>query len=217
MPTLSLKEQQLKLREDVILQAVNRLLAQKGYDLMTVDEVAAAVGLAKPSLYRQFSSKESLAAAAMVRLLDQALATATALPSQARCADKLRALLRWALNEHLHGAMPLLPTTRSALGEALLRHDAYVQRLTALSELLGGWISEAQAAGDLAGDLPVEVVLFTLYARTCDPVLDHLKAGGAYSDEQIVDLLEQTTFGGLEAPGAGARLAPAQADRPTAR
>ena len=48
----TLKEQQQRLREDVILQAVNGLLAEKGYDLMTVDEVAAVVGIAKASLYK---------------------------------------------------------------------------------------------------------------------------------------------------------------------
>ena len=37
MQRLNLKEQQQRLREDVILQAVNTLLAEKGYDLMTVD------------------------------------------------------------------------------------------------------------------------------------------------------------------------------------
>jgi len=52
MERLSLKEQQLRLREDVILQAVNSLLAEKGYDLMTVDEVAAMVGIAKAKLYK---------------------------------------------------------------------------------------------------------------------------------------------------------------------
>ena len=38
---LSFKQQQLQFRENAILDAVNRLLAQKGFDLMTMDEVAA--------------------------------------------------------------------------------------------------------------------------------------------------------------------------------
>ena len=70
---LSLKEQQQRLREDVILQAVNGLLAEKGFDLMTVDEVAAVVGIAKASLYKHFPSKEALAASAMEQALDLAL------------------------------------------------------------------------------------------------------------------------------------------------
>ncbi|MFM2446745.1 MAG: hypothetical protein RI936_1192, partial [Pseudomonadota bacterium] len=39
-PRLSIKDQTARLREDAILVAVNALLAEKGFDLMTVDEVA---------------------------------------------------------------------------------------------------------------------------------------------------------------------------------
>ena len=56
----NLKVQQLRLKEELILSAVNGLLAQKGYDLMTMDDVASAVGVGKPSLYKLFSSKEQL-------------------------------------------------------------------------------------------------------------------------------------------------------------
>ena len=41
MARLSYKEQIQRVREDAIVEAVNRLLATKGYDAMTVDEVAA--------------------------------------------------------------------------------------------------------------------------------------------------------------------------------
>ena len=38
-PRVSFKAQMLQVREDAIVQAVNRLLAEKGFDAMTVDEV----------------------------------------------------------------------------------------------------------------------------------------------------------------------------------
>lgn len=71
MSRLSFKEQVLRVREDAIIESANRLLADKGFDLMTVDEVAADVGIAKASLYKHFASKEALAAAAMVRLMER--------------------------------------------------------------------------------------------------------------------------------------------------
>ena len=69
---LSFKDQAFKLREDAILDAATRTLASKGFDLMTMDDVALEVGISKPSLYKHFKSKEDLAGAAMVRLLDGA-------------------------------------------------------------------------------------------------------------------------------------------------
>jgi AcrR family transcriptional regulator len=195
---LSLKEQQLRLREDVILQAVNGLLAEKGFDLMTVDEVAAVVGIAKASLYKHFESKEALAAAAMVRLLDRTLATIDGQSPEALPSDKLKAVVRWAVREHLQGQMPSLPSTRSTLREALLRNKLYIERLIEVSDRLGAWIEQAQARGEIAA-LPPEVVLYTLYARACDPVSDYLKLSGNYSDDEIIELVTTTCFAGLAA------------------
>jgi AcrR family transcriptional regulator len=199
MPEISLKEQQLRLREDTILQAVNGLLAQKGYDAMTVDEVASAVGLTKPSLYKHFASKEALAGAALVRLLDQTLATIAAQPATLPADQRLRAVLRWALQLHLRGAMPLLPSTRSGLRDSLLKNGAYVDRLQAVSSALMDWIEQAQRERTLSAALPAEVILYTLYARTCDPVLEFLQASGQYEDVQVVDLVLATCFDGLRA------------------
>jgi AcrR family transcriptional regulator len=199
MERMSLKQQQHRLREDVILQAVNSLLAEKGYDLMTVDEVAAMVGIAKASLYKHFESKERLAAAAMVRLLDRTLEIIEALPASAEPAEKLESLVRWAVREHLRGQMPSLPSTRSALRHALLGHKPYVERLVRVTEHVGAWIEAAQQSGAIDPKLPGEVILYTVFARACDPVSDYLKLSGAYSDEEIVDLICGTSFSGLKA------------------
>jgi TetR/AcrR family transcriptional regulator, regulator of autoinduction and epiphytic fitness len=195
----SLKEQQLKLREEAIIAAVNALLAEKGYDLMTVDEVAAHIGIAKTSLYKHFESKEALAAAAMIRLLERTREVAAAQPAAAAPIGKLGAVLRWALAEHLAGRMPMLPSTRGSLRDGLVRDKRYMGLLMEVSELLGGWIEQAQEKGEIAPELPPEVVLFTLFARTCDPVVDFLKGSGSYSDERIVELLLATCFNGLAA------------------
>jgi len=193
----SIKDQQLKLKENIILSAVNQLLAQKGYDAMTVDSVAAQVGMTKPSLYKMFPSKESLAAAALIRLLDHALEAASAQQKDRLPIDKLRAVLRWALELHLAGAMPLLPSTRSSLREALLNNPAYVDRLQSLGSLLLEWIEAAQRDGQIDPAIPPAVVLYTLYARTCDPVLDFLRDSGDYDDERMISLVLNTCFDGL--------------------
>ena len=46
-------------------------------------------------------------------------------------------------------------------------------------------------------ELPAEMILYTLYARACDPVLGLLKASGNYSDAQIVEWLVTTTLQGV--------------------
>ncbi|MHB1249355.1 MAG: TetR/AcrR family transcriptional regulator, partial [Polaromonas sp.] len=93
----------LKAREEAIIQAANRLLAEKGFDLMTVDQVAADVGIAKASLYKHFPSKEDLAAAAMVQVLGRARSILASLPAKARPLDQLKAVVRWMMQMQLAG------------------------------------------------------------------------------------------------------------------
>jgi AcrR family transcriptional regulator len=199
MVRLAFREQVLRVREDAIVEAVNRLLAEKGFDLMTVDEVAAEVGIAKASLYKHFPSKEALAAAAMMRLMQRAdeLAVHQESLPEARALDRLRAMARWALQLQLAGDMPTLPSQNSTLRAELLAHKGYLDLLMGVSDRLGDWIMQAQADGDIDPALPPEVVLYTLFARACDPVPGFLKAGGRYSDEQIVEWVLTTCMNGL--------------------
>ncbi len=199
MARLSFREQVLRVREDAIVTAVNRLLADKGFDLMTVDEVATEVGIAKASLYKHFSSKEALATAAMVRLLERTLAVVEQQQGRAdgSAFQRVEAVTRWALQVQLAGEMPSLPSQNSSLRAELLANKAYLDLLMQVSERLGGWIVQAQTDGDLDARLPPEVVLYTIFARACDPVPGFLKAAGQHSDEQIIDWVLGVCMNGL--------------------
>lgn len=196
------RAQVLRVREDAIISSVNRLLAEKGFDAMTVDEVAADVGIAKASLYKHFASKEALAAAAMVRVLERGAQLLAELSTRddTRPVDRLRAVARWALEQLLRGEMPTLPSQNSSLRAELLGSKAYVDLLLQSSDLLGAWIVQAQTDKDIDATLPPEVVLYTLFARACDPVPGFLQAGGQFSDEQIVELMLRLCFDGLRGP-----------------
>jgi TetR/AcrR family transcriptional regulator of autoinduction and epiphytic fitness len=199
MAKVTFREQMLQARENAIVASVNRLLSEKGFDAMTVDEVAADVGIAKASLYKHFASKEELAAAAMVRVLDNALAhledaAMARLPS---ALSRLKAMVTWAMQVQLAGEMPALPAQNSTLRAALLQHKPYIDCLMQVSDKLGAWIVEAQEQGDINPMLPPELVLYTLYARACDPVLGLLKASGQFDDARIVELVLSTCFDGL--------------------
>jgi hypothetical protein len=61
------------------------------------------------------------------------------------------------------------------------------------------FIEKAQAQGALNPKLPPLVVLYTLFARACDPVLGFLKAGGQHSDAEIVEYVLASCFDGLSA------------------
>ena len=189
----------LQVREDAIIQAVNRLLAEKGFDAMTVDEVAARVGIAKASLYKHFPSKEDLAAAAMVLVMRRARDFFASLPNDTAPQDNLRAAARWTMEVKLAGDMPSLPSQNSSLRATLMSNTDYMDGLIEVSDRLGAWIEAAQANGSISNKLPAIAVLYTLYARACDPVLEFLQMGGQHSDAEIIELVLGTCFDGLNA------------------
>jgi TetR/AcrR family transcriptional regulator, regulator of autoinduction and epiphytic fitness len=198
-PKKSFKVQMLAARETAIIQSVNRLLAEKGFDAMTVDEVAAEVGIAKASLYKHFTSKEELACAAMVTAMRRAQEVIQSMDPELAPLDKIKAVTRWTMTLKLQGLMPSLPSQNSSLRATLMASKDYMDGLMEVSDALGGWIEEAQAKGQINKTLPAVAVLYTLFARACDPVLEFLKMGEQHTDEQILDLVMSTCFEGLNA------------------
>jgi len=200
---LSFKDQAFKLREDAILDAATRILATKGFDLMTMDDVALEVGISKPSLYKHFKSKEDLAGAAMVRLLDGAQDFLDARPQNEPPLAQLSALLEWAMRVRLGGGLPFLPSASPQVRQMLTRNLRYVAAVIKLNSQLKKRVQAAKKAGQLRSDLPDDVVLFSYYARTCDPAVEYLRLYTKMDDEAIVAHMLSVCFEGLRPPAKG--------------
>ena len=198
-PRRSFKEHIHQAREEAILHTTCQLLGEKGFDTMTMDDVAQGVGIAKASLYKHFNSKEDLCCAAMVQVLERVRAHVGSLDTVAAPADQLRSVVRWSLERLLAQEMPLLPSRNSALRAVLMSDPGYIDGLVRVSDQIGQWITQAQAEGSIDPALPPLVVLYTLYARACDPVVGFLRESGQYSDAEIVELVLRTCFDGLRA------------------
>ena len=198
MKKLTFKQRMMLERESLIIETVNHLLATKGYDAMTVDEIADTVGIAKASLYRHFPSKEALGMAALVDIMHKALEVINQLNATDQAAiDKLKALTQWAMRLKLAQKMPNLPSENSQLRELLIANDDYTNNLVMLSDSIGEWIEQAQAEGKLQSNIPGLAILYTLYARACDPVLGFLRSSQLYDDEEIIAIVTRTCFEGL--------------------
>lgn len=198
MKKLTFKQRMMLERESLIIETVNHLLATKGYDAMTVDEIADTVGIAKASLYRHFPSKEALSMAALVDIMHKALGVINQLNATDQTAiDKLKALTQWAMRLKLAQKMPNLPSENSQLRELLIANDDYTNNLVMLSDSIGEWIEQAQAEGRLQSNIPGLAILYTLYARACDPVLGFLRSSQLYDDDEIIAIVTRTCFEGL--------------------
>jgi AcrR family transcriptional regulator len=194
---LSFKDQAFKLRESAILDATTAVLSTKGFDLMTMDDIAGAVGISKPSLYKHFKSKEDLVGEALIRLIDGAIDYLAQLDKALSPVDKLSALLEWALRVRLEGGMPFLPSTSPHVRDMLMRNMSYVLRIIKLNGLLEALVAAAQKTGNLNPDLPSDVILFSYYSRTCDPAAEFLQKFSKMPHDDIVAHMLKVAFNGL--------------------
>jgi AcrR family transcriptional regulator len=165
--------------------------------------VALEVGISKPSLYKHFKSKEDLAGAAMVRLLDGAQDFLDARPQNEPPLAQLSALLEWAMRVRLGGGLPFLPSASPQVREMLTRNLRYVAAVIKLNSQLKKRVQAAKKAGQLRSDLPDDVVLFSYYARTCDPAVEYLRLYTKMDTEAIVAHMLSVCFEGLRPPAKG--------------
>lgn len=191
------KKQQFDAREEAIIDAVNSLLSEKGFDLMTMDDVAERVGIAKGSLYKHFSSKEKLAGAAMVRLLKSTLAELDTYPDDLPAIEKIRRVLAWSLRLRLQGGVPHLPSTSRALQRKLILDLDYLNVALRVNKRFHQMVAAARSQGALNPLVPDDVLVYTLYSRSCDPTVEFLLRDKRLSHEQIVESMVQATIGGF--------------------
>ena len=194
---ISFKDQAFQQREDAILDAATRILTNRGFDLMTMDEVATDVGVSKPSLYKHFKSKEELAGECMIRLLDGANETLAALPDDLTALERIRRLLGWALDLRLKGGLPFLPATSPHVRDMLVKNLGYTMRALKLNNALVKLVRDAQKTGQMRKDLPEDVILYSFYARTCDPSVEFLRLYSKLSNAEIVEHTLSVYFGGV--------------------
>lgn len=191
------KKQQFDAREEAILDEVNALLSDKGYDLMTMEDVAAAVGVAKGSLYKHFPSKEALAGAVLLRLLRQTLEVLDGMTAEWSAMRKLEEILRWSLQHRLRGGVPHLPSTSRALQRSLILNLSYVAMALRVNKRFYALVAEARRAGEIAAAIPDDVIVYTLYSRSCDPTVEFLLRDGKLDNDGIVEAMVAATFNGF--------------------
>ncbi len=97
----------------------------------------------------------------------------------------------------MRGGLPLLPASNTTLRESLLRNMTYLGRVMQINQRLKTLITEAKKSGVLREDLPDDVILYTIYARSCDPTVDYLRMFGQLSDQQIIEHMIDICFSGI--------------------
>ncbi|MDO7900144.1 TetR/AcrR family transcriptional regulator [Pseudomonas citrulli] len=138
-------------KREAILQAAIAEFRSSGFEITSMDRIAATAGVSKRTVYNHFPSKEALFAEILNRLWNNITAEQdTAYSSEKPLREQLQALLKAKL--HLLAGESFLDLARIAIAATIHspeRAQDMVARMGEREEGLTAWIRQAQADGRL--------------------------------------------------------------------
>lgn len=160
-----------------IMSVTLDLIAAKGYDAVTVSELAAASGVSKKTLYDIYGSKEDVLAAAVAGRIADVLCR---IQTNVACVglDKLPEIIRQLIDADLE-----IPTLSRALAPLLIQGASKFKINTFFHEMHRKALLEMRELGQLAEWADIDFAVQCL-------MMDHIStlniwAGGGISDEQL--------------------------------
>lgn len=181
-----------------VLDSARDLVCELGPRAVTVDEIAAAAGVGKQTIYRWWPSKSSVIMEALVELTDPAPAD---LPDSAYEAIRLQ-MRRVAQMFGSRNGELIRELVADAQGDPVLARD-FRDRFFAHRRARGAaTLEEGIAAGELRPDLDVAAALDVLYA----PLWLGLLVGHRPVNEAVADQVLDLVWPGLAAPRSKRRF-----------
>jgi AcrR family transcriptional regulator len=140
-----------------IIEAATRVFSRRGYHAASMTEIAAEVGMRKPSLYHHVRKKEDLLFAIHEQLIDELTEqTTAALAAAGTPAERVRQVLRVCMSfvaRHRDGVTVFLQERRAVSGrrwrELVVKRDRY-------ERMVSDVIVEGTASGAFV-DVPAEI------------------------------------------------------------
>ena len=203
-PPTSLKEKQRQEREELIIQAAQEVLLEKGYYETSMDEIAARVGISKATIYTHFPGKEELVLAIFQRnmqtFLDEIDVVIAAEPTPRA---KLEALVQFIYTGLYSKQARLLSSIYNGIDMKRMLvekggcmsnlWESLVSRVTRLLE-------EGKAAGELDPSLPTQVMLVSFFSLFSPKAYERLLLGDDFSHEDLIKQMRSIYFNGIANP-----------------
>jgi AcrR family transcriptional regulator len=175
----------------MIIDVARRLVAEGGFEAMTVECLADGAGISKPTFYDHFSSKEALGICLLQQALREACDKLRAFETTERSDAALRSIIEWALEQHF-GACQGTGFARSfaSIENASLR-VAERHWVSGLARL----ISRAQRHRTIRNRAPAQLIAGTLQSILKDPAYDRAFSAGTLRLRDFKDGVAQLLLG----------------------
>jgi AcrR family transcriptional regulator len=193
--TQSLRERRRQALRAEILEATHILLAERGYAALSMEELAARVGVSKPTLYSQFPTREDLLAAMAGQLLERVFVEAAVADHSPleRLLGLLHAIVRLQVERRTTAMQLWLPE----ILDILERNPATRTQLLAFDQLVVTLLREAVECGEIdpATDLAGASRVFN--ALICTPYFARLGRLDAPDPQTLADTVVRVFRNGV--------------------
>lgn len=201
----SLKEKQRQEREELILQAAEEVLAEKGYYETSVDEIAARVGIAKGTVYLHFPGKEDLVVAILQRNAREVVELVEAAAATTHSnREKLEAVL-----EVVYGGFfdprkrQLMQLPYAVMNGSELRR-VFVEKKGCLKEewgrlaaLIASILEDGKVEGEFDTSMPTPVMVSAFFSLMSPRSLEHITIDNQMPVNEFAKHLARFYFKGI--------------------
>ena len=200
--TISLRERRRQLLYEEILTAVGEMLGEKGYSAMSMDELAARVGISKPTLYSIFPTKEDLLVETVVHGMDRVAAVIQADQTPRTPLQQLMFILRTVIQMQVNkGALTPRPWSPEVFQLVCMREEV-VERMRANEAVLFDLIRQGITAGEINRVLDPILILRAFFAILNALHLPYLGSMGVPNAGTVADTLVTIFERGVRVPEA---------------
>lgn len=193
MKRLSFRERQQQVREQAIVDAAFELLTTKGYTAMTMDDVAALVGISKATLYQHFRSKEELTVSVAVSILKRSEeylgSLDPELPAMERLQRVMRGLIELRCRAEQRSEKRYPGGLYATLKPIVSGHPRFLAQYRRMVSAFSGLVDTAKAEGDIKAQIPTRIMVQAMLGLTRDFDYAEMVASMEVSPERLSESL----------------------------
>lgn len=187
------------LREE-ILEATTELLSEKGYAAMSMDDLAARVGVSKPTLYTHFPTKDDLVVATSISLMQQVVGAFSEDRAGRSPLEHLTWMLQRVVQLQIDSGALALQMWMPELFELLRRNDEAFAIMHQVDGYVLDLVQEAFEAGEINPDLDKAAIVRAFHALAKAPFFAPLSKSGAPDAGRIAEMMATLFRNGITDP-----------------
>jgi len=193
---LGLRERQRLDRDEKILKATFDLLAERGYEALTMELLAERVGISRQTLYHHFSSKADITLRALLKLMEEGINTIEAIDPNLSPVIRLEKVLRWMLDLRFQPAPAAFVKVKPALAP-IKTHPDYLRGFERRAQAIARIVDEAKAAGQVHTAIPSSIIVQMLLSAACDGRYEDVMDAEGISSAELIECVVRVFFSGI--------------------